>query len=169
MKRILTFILTLTLALSFCVNSFAAATTATASETQTGTSEAQTDTSKTQAGTSEAQTDTSKVQAGTSEAQTDTSKVQAGASYGISNLSGAPDIVAESAVVMDANTGTILYGKEADTKRYPASITKVMTALLAVENCKMSDVITYSNAAVNGRTLHNSSRYGPYLKRSHEA
>ncbi len=54
MKRILTFILTLTLALSFCVNSFAAATTATASETQTGTSEAQTDTSKTQAGTSEA-------------------------------------------------------------------------------------------------------------------
>ena len=150
MKRILTFILTLTLALSFCVNSFAAATTATASETQTGTSEAQTDTSKTQAGTSEAQTDTSKVQAGTSEAQTDTSKVQAGASYGISNLSGAPDIVAESAVVMDANTGTILYGKEADTKRYPASITKVMTALLAVENCKMSDVITYSNAAVNG-------------------
>ena len=136
MKRILTFILTLTLALSFCVNSFAAATTATASETQTGTSEAQTDTSKTQAGTSEA--------------QTDTSKVQAGASYGISNLSGAPDIVAESAVVMDANTGTILYGKEADTKRYPASITKVMTALLAVENCKMSDVITYSNAAVNG-------------------
>ena len=136
MKRILTFILTLTLALSFCVNSFAAATTATASETQTGTSEAQTDTSKTQADTSEA--------------QTDTSKVQAGASYGISNLSGAPDIVAESAVVMDANTGTILYGKEADTKRYPASITKVMTALLAVENCKMSDVITYSNAAVNG-------------------
>ena len=121
MKRILTFILTLTLALSFCVNSFAAATTATASETQTGTSEAQTDTSKTQADTSEA--------------QTDTSKVQAGASYGISNLSGAPDIVAESAVVMDANTGTILYGKEADTKRYPASITKVMTALLAVENC----------------------------------
>ena len=116
MKRILTFILTLTLALSFCVNSFAAATTATASKTQTGTSEAQTDTSKTQADTSEA--------------QTDTSKVQAGASYGISNLNGAPDIVAESAVVMDANTGTILYGKEADTKRYPASITKVMTALL---------------------------------------
>ena len=80
MKRILTFILTLTLALSFCVNSFAAATTATASKTQTGTSEAQTDTSKTQADTSEA--------------QTDTSKVQAGASYGISNLNGAPDIVA---------------------------------------------------------------------------
>ena len=57
MKRILTFILTLTLALSFCVNSFAAATTATASKTQTGTSEAQTDTSKTQADTSEAQTE----------------------------------------------------------------------------------------------------------------
>lgn len=108
MKRILTFILTLTMALSFCVNSFAATTTATTSQPQTG------------------------------------------ASYGTSSLSGAPDIVAESAVVMDANTGTVLYGKEADTKRYPASITKVMTALLAVENCQMSDVITYSNSAVNG-------------------
>lgn len=135
MKRILTFILTLTLALSFCVNSFASATTATASETQTGTSEAKT---------------TSATQAGTSEAQATSSKVQDGTSYGVSSLSGAPDIVAESAVVMDANTGTILYGKEADTKRYPASITKVMTALLAIENCKMNDVITYSNSAVNG-------------------
>ena len=128
MKRLLTFILTLTLALSFCMNSFAAATTATASETQTGSSEAKV----------------------SSEAQTTSSKIQDGTSYGISSLNGAPDIIAESAVVMDANTGTVLYGKEADTKRYPASITKVMTALLAIENCKMSDVITYSNAAVNG-------------------
>lgn len=121
MKRIFTFVLTLTMALSFCVNSFAAVNTATTSETNTDSSKAQADTSKAQS-----------------------------ASYGISSLSGAPDIVAESAVVMDANTGAVLYGKEADTKRYPASITKVMTALLAVENCKMSDVITYSNSAVNG-------------------
>lgn len=105
---------------SFCVNSFAAATTATDSTTSTA--------------------------ATTSTA----SKEPTGASYGTSSLSGAPDIVAESAVVMDANTGAILYGKEANTKRYPASITKVMTALLAVENCNMSDIITYSNSAVNG-------------------
>lgn len=127
MKRLFTFILTLTMAFSFCVNSFAAAaTTTTATETTAAT-------------------------AATTEASADTSSTQTtGASYGTSKLSGAPDIVAESAVVMDAGTGTVLYGKEASTKRYPASITKVMTALLAVENCNMSDIITYSNAAVNG-------------------
>ena len=111
---------------SFCVNSLAAAaTTTTATETTAATAARET--------------------------SADTSNTQAtGASYGTSKLSGAPDIVAESAVVMDAGTGTVLYGKEASTKRYPASITKVMTALLAVENCNMSDIITYSNAAVNG-------------------
>lgn len=147
MKRILTFVLTLTMALSFCVNSFAEATTA--STAQTGTSGTQTATSATQADSSEAQTAASTAQTDSSKAQANT-VTQEGISYGISNLSGAPDIVAESAVIMDANSGTILYGKEANTKRYPASITKVMTALLAVENCNMSDIITYSNSAVNG-------------------
>lgn len=75
---------------------------------------------------------------------------QSKASFGIENLSGAPDIVAESAVVMDPSSGAVLYGKDPDTTHYPASITKVMTALLAIENCKMSDVITYSDSAVNG-------------------
>ena len=106
MKQILTFILTLTMAFSFCVNSFAATTTATASETQT-------DTSKTQAASSETQADTSKTQAASSETQAASPKAPAGTSYGISNLSGAPDIVAESAVIMDANSGAVLYGKEA--------------------------------------------------------
>lgn len=133
MKRLFTFVLTLTMTLSFCVNSFAAATTTTGTDTSTATTTATNSTTSTAAATTAT-----------------ASKAPTGASYGTSNLSGAPDIVAESAVVMDANTGAILYGKEADTKRYPASITKVMTALLAVENCKMNDIITYSNAAVNG-------------------
>ena len=127
MKRLFTFILTLTMAFSFCVNSFAAAaTTTTATETTAAT-------------------------AATTEASADTSSTQTtGASYGTSKLSGAPDIVAESAVVMDAGTGTVFMEKKPAQKEYPASITKVMTALLAVENCNMSDIITYSNAAVNG-------------------
>lgn len=65
-------------------------------------------------------------------------------------LGNGPEITAESAILMDARTGAVLYGKEEETKRYPASITKVMTALLAIENCKMNDIVTYSNAAVNG-------------------
>ena len=146
MKRILTFILTLTLALSFCVNSFAAATTATASETQTGTSEAQTDASKTQAATSEA--------------QTDTSKVQAGASYGISNLSGAPDIVAESAVVMDANTGTILYGKEAGSSTAGINV----GAKLTVEDSLYALMLVSANEAAAAIAEHVSGSTTEFAK-----
>ena len=72
------------------------------------------------------------------------------AAYDVDQLKGAPDITAESAVVMDAASGAVLYGKEADSKQYPASITKVMTALLAVENCSMDDIVTFSSEAVNG-------------------
>ena len=42
-----------------------------------------------------------------------------------------PEIQAQGAVLMDAATGNLLYSKEAETKFYPASITKLMTALLA--------------------------------------
>lgn len=72
------------------------------------------------------------------------------AAYGVDQLKGTPDITAESAVVMDAASGAVLYGKEADSRQYPASITKVMTALLAVENCSMDDIVTFSSEAVNG-------------------
>ena len=44
-----------------------------------------------------------------------------------------PDISSEAAVLMDADTGIVLYQKNMDEKLYPASITKVMTALLTVE------------------------------------
>lgn len=54
------------------------------------------------------------------------------------NISGwpaAPAIHAEAAVLMDARTGNLLYEKNKDDKHYPASITKIMTTLLALENC----------------------------------
>ena len=85
----------------------------------------------------------------TDAADADTTEGNA-AAYGVDQLKGAPDITAESAVVMDAASGAVLYGKEADSKQYPASITKVMTALLAVENCSMDDIVTFSSEAVNG-------------------
>ena len=77
--------------------------------------------------------------------------------YNMEALGSGPDITAESAILMDAETGAILYGKEANTKRYPASITKVMTALLAVENCNMNDIVTFSSEAVNGIEAGSSS------------
>ena len=59
-----------------------------------------------------------------------------------------PAVEAESAILMDADTGIVLYEKNIHTRQYPASITKIMTALLAQENCDMDEVITFSHTAV---------------------
>lgn len=58
-----------------------------------------------------------------------------------------PNIIAKSAITMDIETGEIIYSKDADSQRYPASITKLMTGLLLAENKDKSDVITYSEDA----------------------
>lgn len=57
-----------------------------------------------------------------------------------------PDIDASNAFVMGKN-GTVYYARSADEQVKIASITKVMTAILAVENCEMDEKITVSNAA----------------------
>ena len=62
----------------------------------------------------------------------------------------APDIVAEAAIVIDADTGNILYQKNAYECEYPASITKIMTCLLAIENCEMDETVTMSYDAIWG-------------------
>lgn len=59
-----------------------------------------------------------------------------------------PSIVSESAILMDASTGTILYEKDAYTKRYPASITKILTGLIALENSSLEDEVTFSKDAI---------------------
>ena len=62
----------------------------------------------------------------------------------------AQGIASESAVLMDADTGTILYNKNMDTIHFPASTTKIMTCLLAAENCSMDETVTFSKEAVFG-------------------
>ena len=59
-----------------------------------------------------------------------------------------PDITPYAAVLMDLDTGTILYGKDMHAQHYPASITKVMTALLAVENGTADQIVTFSHDAI---------------------
>lgn len=59
-----------------------------------------------------------------------------------------PNINSGSAVLIEATTGTVLYDKNSHERNYPASITKIMTALLGIENCNMDDVITFSHNAV---------------------
>lgn len=59
-----------------------------------------------------------------------------------------PVIAAESAILYDVTHDRVLYEKNADTKRYPASITKILTALLVLENAGMNEIVTYSENAV---------------------
>lgn len=53
-----------------------------------------------------------------------------------------------SCILIEANTGKILYEKNANDVRFPASTTKIMTAILTVENCNLDDVATVSHNAV---------------------
>ena len=64
-----------------------------------------------------------------------------------SNWPKGPSIDGESAVVMEVSTGTVLYSKDMNSKRYPASITKIMTTLLAVENCSLNETVTFTQDA----------------------
>lgn len=54
----------------------------------------------------------------------------------------APTTFSESIVVMDADTGLILYDKQGETSYMPASTTKVMTAILAMENLELDQMVT---------------------------
>lgn len=60
----------------------------------------------------------------------------------------APDLISESAVLMDANTGQVLYDKQMHTQRYPASITKIATVICGLENGDLDDKIVMSDEAV---------------------
>lgn len=59
-----------------------------------------------------------------------------------------PAIGAQSAVVMDVNTGTILYSKNPHDELFPASTTKLLTGLLVIENTTMDEIVTFSSDAV---------------------
>jgi len=59
-----------------------------------------------------------------------------------------PSIVAEGAILMNGDTGQVLYEKNAHMKFYPASITKLLTALVASKSLNPLDTITFSRNAV---------------------
>jgi D-alanyl-D-alanine carboxypeptidase len=61
--------------------------------------------------------------------------------------SAAPNISAKAAVAIDANTGEIIYSKNLDDKVYPASTTKLLTALILTKLKKPNDILTYTPSA----------------------
>lgn len=58
------------------------------------------------------------------------------------------EMTAGAAILMDVDTGTILYKKNINEPYYPASITKILTTLIAVENSSMDEVVTFSEDAI---------------------
>ena len=57
-------------------------------------------------------------------------------------------IQAEAGIVMDADSGAILFGQNIHLPYPPASITKILTALVVLEHCKPDDIVTFSVNAV---------------------
>ena len=60
-----------------------------------------------------------------------------------------PKVYAKAAVIMDMDSGAILYAKNADEKLYPASITKLLTALVAVENSDFTDEVLFTDDSIS--------------------
>ena len=70
----------------------------------------------------------------------------------ISGWPAGPEITSDTGVLMDADTGILLYNKGGDELRYPASITKIMTLLLAVENASLDDQVTFTETGIRDET-----------------
>ena len=77
-----------------------------------------------------------------------------------------PSINTQSAIVIEVNSGAVLYEKNSDQVSYPASITKILTTLLALENCELDEIVTFSDDAINlnqGNTSHIARDYGEQM------
>ncbi|MBR3306605.1 MAG: D-alanyl-D-alanine carboxypeptidase [Lachnospiraceae bacterium] len=68
-----------------------------------------------------------------------------------------PAIGAKAAALMDVSTGAMLYAKDAEERLYPASITKLMTCLVAIENCPLDELITVNQSAINANASDGSN------------
>lgn len=54
-----------------------------------------------------------------------------------------------SAILLEMNTGTVLYDKNSTEKLYPASITKIMTTMIALENASLDEIVSFSDASID--------------------
>lgn len=64
-----------------------------------------------------------------------------------------PPIGAHSAIIIDAKTGAVLFQKNPDSRHLPASTTKLMTALIALENCPPETIVTATGVTHGGTQM----------------
>ena len=79
------------------------------------------------------------------------------ASDSIAGWPAAPAVTSETAVLIDADTGAVLYDKGMDEYRYPASTTKIMTMLVAIENSSPKDIVTFTETGIRDVTWDSSN------------
>ena len=60
-----------------------------------------------------------------------------------------PGVEAEAIYLVETNTKSVLHKKNEEEKMYPASTTKILTCLLALENCSLDEIVTFSESAVD--------------------
>lgn len=68
-------------------------------------------------------------------------------------------VEARAALLADLDTDTFLLSQNIDEKMYPASLTKIMTVLLAIENGNLDDELTATESALSGLSIYGSSVY----------
>ena len=68
-----------------------------------------------------------------------------------------PQTTSEAAVLIDADTGAVLYDKGMNECRYPASTTKLMTLLVAIENSSPKDIVTFTETGIRDVTWDSSN------------
>lgn len=69
------------------------------------------------------------------------------------------NLYSESCILIEANTGTILYGKNENEKMFPASTTKILTAIIAIEKCNLDDAVIVQKSAISSIPAGYSSAY----------
>lgn len=70
-------------------------------------------------------------------------------SNSVENWPQGPATYADSAIVMDMNSGAVLYSKQIEKKHYPASITKLLTTLVALDNAELTDTVEFSQDSIS--------------------
>ena len=65
--------------------------------------------------------------------------------YGANDFS----VNAKASIIVEENSGKIIYEENSKIQNYPASVTKILTAILTLENCKLTDIVTVSKTAIS--------------------
>ena len=59
-----------------------------------------------------------------------------------------PDLISKAAILIDNKTNKVLYDKNSNERMFPASTTKILTAILVLENCDLNETVTASYDAI---------------------